>query len=104
MEAYKEKRGEFGVRELFLLGLGVMATLEEETKKKVDLFVKKGAEKEESSLRYLQDLKGREEAKNLEARIGRALKRMVDIADIATKEDIRRLEKRLSELMASVKG
>lgn len=102
MDAYKERKGGFGVKELFLLGLGIMATLEEETKKKIDLFVKKGAEKEEKGRQCIQDLKDREEAKNLEARIERALKRMVDIAGIATKEDVRRLEKKLSELITRV--
>jgi len=102
MDAYKEKEGGFGIKELFLLGLGLMATLEEETKKKMDLFVKKGAEKEEKGRQYIQDLRGKEEAKNLEVRIERALKRMVDIAGIATKEDVHRLEKKLSELMTKV--
>lgn len=102
MDAYKEKEEGFGVKELFLLGLGLMATLEEETKKNIDLFVKKGAEKEEKGRQYIQDLRGKEEAKNLEARIERALKRMVDIAGIATKEDVHLLEKKLSELMTKV--
>ncbi len=102
MDAYKEKEEGFGIKELFLLGLGLMATLEEETKKKMDLLVKKGAEKEEKGRQYIQDIKGKEEAKNLEARIERALKRMVDIAGLATKEDVRRMEKKIVELMTKV--
>ncbi len=102
MDAYKEKEEGFGIKELFLLGVGLMATLEEETKRKMDYLVKKGSEKEEKGRKYIQELKGKEEAKNVEARVERALKRMVDMAGIATKEDVRRLEKKLAESMAKV--
>ncbi len=97
MESNKGKEEGFGLKELFLLGLGFMATLEEETKKTVDQLVKKGAERQEKGRKYIRDLKEREESKRMEARLEEALKKVVEIAGLATKEDIHRLEKRITE-------
>ncbi|RLD96419.1 MAG: hypothetical protein DRI93_00990 [Aquificota bacterium] len=92
----------FGFREAFLLGLGLLATFEEETRKRVDQLVKKGAEKEEEGKSYLRDLKDREGVKSFEARLEKNLKRLAELAGLATKEDIRRLERRLADISAKL--
>ncbi len=98
MAGQKDREEGFGLREMFLLGLGLLASLEEETRKRVDHLVQKGAEKEAEGKEYLRELKDREGVKSLEARLERNLKRLVELAGLATREDIRRLERRLVEL------
>ncbi|GEM_PF-1672149 len=98
MAAQNSREEGLGLKDLFLLGLGLLATLEEETKKKVDQLVKKGAEKEAEGKGYLRDLKEKEGVKSFEARMEKNLKRLVELAGLATREDVRRLERRLAEL------
>ncbi len=76
--------------------------MEEETKKKVDYLVQKGAEKEAEGKEYLKDLKAKEGLRDFEARLEKNLKKLVELAGLATKEDIRRLERRMSELMSKL--
>ena len=102
MTTQGDRKKGFGFREAFLLGLGLLATFEEETRKRVDQLVKKGAEKEEERKSYLRDLKDKEGVKNFEARLEKNLKRLAELAGLATKEDIRRLERRLADISAKL--
>ncbi len=102
MTTQRDREEGFGLREAFLLGLGLLATLEEETRKKVDQLVKKGAEKEGKGKDYLNELKEREGVRSFEAKLERNLKRLVELAGLATKEDIRRLERRLADMFAKL--
>ncbi len=96
-----EKEG-FGLREMFLLGLGLLATLEEETRKRVDYLVQKGTEKEAEGREYLRDLKSKEGLKEFEARLEKNLRKLAGLAGLATREDIHRLERRLAEIYAKL--
>ena len=100
MAPREEEREGFGLKEVFLLGLGLLATLEEETKKRVDYLVRKGTEKEAEGKEYLKDLKAREGLKEFEARLEKNLRRLAEMAGLATRDDIRRLERRLADIAA----
>jgi polyhydroxyalkanoate synthesis regulator phasin len=82
------------------LGLGLAVTSKEQVEKMVNELVKKG----ELSLEESKDIMDRwiqqkEERKaELQRIVGEQLKQMVDKLDLATKDDINRLEQRIQNL------
>ncbi|PKM42663.1 MAG: polyhydroxyalkanoate synthesis regulator [Firmicutes bacterium HGW-Firmicutes-8] len=90
---------EFIKRSLFL-GIGLVAASREQVEKIVDDMVKKGEISSTESKELLNDLisKGEDEQKRLSNMVKDQIREVLDDLNIATKEDINKLEKRLETL------
>lgn len=90
---------EFIKRGLFL-GIGLVAASREQVEKIVDDMVKKGEISSAESKELVNDLisKGEEEQNRLSKIVKGQIREVIDDLNIATKEDIKKLEKRLETL------
>ncbi|AEH48027.1 phasin family protein [Parageobacillus thermoglucosidasius] len=91
------------IKKWLMFGLGLAVTGKEQVEKFVDELVKKG----ELSLEEAKDImdqwiQQKEERKaELQSMVREQLKQMTDKLDLATKEDIRKLEQRIENLEKS---
>lgn len=82
------------------LGLGLAITSKEQTEKIVDELVKKGDLSREESKEFVDELhqKGEEAQKELDQKIASKTKDLLGELNLASKEDIQRLEQRTKQL------
>ena len=82
------------------LGLGLAVTTKEQVEKLVEEMVKKGELGREESAAYVGEMvrRGEEVKKELERIINQKVKEKLEEFQLATKEDIRRLEQRLNQI------
>src|SRR5699024_5833321 len=82
------------------LGLGLAVTTKEQVKKDVDELVEKGEMTRESSTSLVNHIveEGQQVEKDIDEKIQKKVKEVLDEFDIATRDDIRRIEQRLNEL------
>jgi len=82
------------------LGLGLAVTTKEQVEKVVDELVEKGEMTRESSTSFVNKIveEGQQVEKDIDEKIQKKVKEVLDDFDIATKDDIRRIEQRLNEL------
>ncbi|MFC9655379.1 phasin family protein [Bacillus subtilis] len=88
------------IRKGMALGLGLVVTSKEQAEKMVDEWVKKGELSREESKEFVDQLlqKGEETQKELDQMISKKIKELLGELNLATKDDIRRLEQRLDQL------
>jgi polyhydroxyalkanoate synthesis regulator phasin len=88
------------LRKGFALGLGLAIVGKEQIEKWVDELVKKGELSQHESSAFTQELiqKGEEAQQKLDERIQQKLKNLLTELNLATKDDIKRLEERIEEL------
>jgi len=88
------------LRKLFLSGLGLFALTQEKIEELVEEMAKKGAiawsEKEDLLGELIK--RGKEQKVEVERRIGEKVEEMLSRVNIASKDDIERLEKKIDEL------
>lgn len=84
----------------FLVGLGIFSVTRERVQKKIDELVRKGKETSDEAGDLVQKLiqKGRAEKEALHSTASRSKGTVLDQLNLATKEDIARLEQKLEEL------
>ncbi|RFU60132.1 phasin family protein [Bacillus sp. V59.32b] len=84
----------------FALGLGAVITSKEQAEKLVDELVKKGEISRGESKEFVNELiqKGEETQNQIDEMIQKRQKELLDRLNLATKEDIQRLEQRISAL------
>jgi polyhydroxyalkanoate synthesis regulator phasin len=82
------------------LGLGLAITSKEQAEKFVEELVKKGEMTQEESKGFVNELiqKGEEMQKELDEMINKRLNQLLGQLNVATKEEIQRLEQRINEL------
>ncbi|SHF72735.1 phasin family protein [Ornithinibacillus halophilus] len=82
------------------LGLGLAVTTKEQAEKVVDELVEKGEISKQESKEFFQELleKGKETQKQLDDKISSKLHQLLDELDLATKEEVDKLKKRIEEL------
>ncbi len=88
------------LKELVDLGVGLLIMTQEQAEKAVYRLVQKGKLGEKESKVFMRALikKGRAESKHLKREVSRIAKDAVNGLNLATKEDVRRLEKEISRL------
>jgi polyhydroxyalkanoate synthesis regulator phasin len=88
------------LRKGFALGLGLAIVGKEQIEKFVDELVKKGELSQHESREFAHELmkKGEEAQQKLDERIQLKLKQLLSELNIATKDDIKRLEQRIEQL------
>ena len=81
-------------------GLGLAMTSKEQIEQAVNELVKKGELSKEESRNMIQQLvqRGEEEKNELKRLLREQLKSMLEELDVATKDEIRRLEQRIQQL------
>jgi len=88
------------LRKLFLSGLGLFAFTQEKIEELVEEMAKKGeiawSEKEDLLGELIK--RGKEQKVEVERRIGEKVEEMLSRVNIASKDDIERLEKKIDEL------
>ncbi|TDF94432.1 phasin family protein [Paenibacillus piri] len=82
------------------LGLGLAVASKEQAEKMVDELVKKGELSREESRQFVDELlqKGEKAQIELERMISQKTKELLDGLNLATKEDIQRLEQRIEQI------
>lgn len=93
-------------RKSILAGIGLITEGSEKMKELVDDLVKKGEVSRKDGEKLLEDLlkRGEEARKGLSKRLSKGAENILDKADIATKEDIEKLNKRIAALEKKLKG
>ncbi|MEA1965282.1 MAG: phasin family protein [Candidatus Aerophobetes bacterium] len=88
------------LRDVFLVGLGVLSLTREKAEEIVEELTRlRGVtEKEKRTLLERLIKKGEEQKKEIDERIGERVEKVVSRLKVATKEDIERLEKKIEEL------
>ncbi|MDY7223240.1 phasin family protein, partial [Halalkalibacterium halodurans] len=88
------------VRKGVALGFGLAAASKEQAEKIIDELVKKGELSQQESKDFLSELlrRGEESKKELDEKIQSKLKEMLSGLNVATKEEVQALEKRLAQL------
>ncbi|PQD94081.1 polyhydroxyalkanoate synthesis regulator [Pradoshia eiseniae] len=88
------------VNKAFSFGLGAAIVSKEQIEKYVDEMVKRGEVSEQESKDMVNDLmvRGEERQKEFEQQVNMKVKLRLQEMDIATKEDIERLEQRIAAL------
>lgn len=84
----------------YLMGLGAVTLTREKAEQIVDDLIKKGEVARENRPQFIQDLmkKAEEHEKELTAKIEKEVNKAISRLNIATKEDIERLEKKIEQL------
>src|SRR5699024_6388000 len=79
------------------LGLGLAVTTKEQVEKVVDELVEKGELTKQESKQYVDELvaKGEETKQDIDERINQKLKQSLSELDLATKEEVNELKKRV---------
>lgn len=82
------------------LGLGLAVTSKEQAEKLIDELVKKGELTRQESSEFMDDLlkKGKESQKDIDEKIQKRFNQLFDDLHVATKEDVKALEKRVNQL------
>ncbi|MGR6008392.1 phasin family protein [Bacillus cereus group sp. BfR-BA-01453] len=82
------------------LGLGMIVTTQEQAKKIADELVKRGELSQEESKEFVKEMyeKGKETKLELEQLINTKTKEVLGELNLATKEDIQRLEQRIANI------
>jgi polyhydroxyalkanoate synthesis regulator phasin len=91
----------------FLLsGLGVLVLTEEKIEKLIEELTKKGEITQGESKELLTEIieKGEEKKKEIEGKIREKVENMLSQMNVATKDDIQKLEKRIETLEKKRKG
>ena len=91
----------------FLLsGLGVLVLTQEKIEQLLEELTKKGGITEKESKKLLTEIieKGEEKKKEIEGKIREKVEIMLSQMNVATKDDIRKLEKRVEALERKRKG
>jgi polyhydroxyalkanoate synthesis regulator phasin len=88
------------VKKGLAFGLGLAVTSKEQVEKLVNEWVKKGELSKDESKEMISQLiqRGEEEKNELKRMIREQFKQMMDQLDVATKEDLNRLEQRILNL------
>jgi len=90
------------VKEVMDLGLGIMVLTREKTEKIVDELVKRGKLKKNEGKGLVEELikRGRAEQKDFEKRLSKIISQAYSKLDIATKDDVKKLEKEIKKIKA----
>lgn len=82
------------------LGLGLAVTTKEQVEKVVDELVEKGELSKQESKQFVDELlkKGQETKKDIDEKINQKLKQSLNELDLATKEEVDELKKRVEQL------
>ncbi|SES91626.1 Polyhydroxyalkanoate synthesis regulator phasin [Salinibacillus kushneri] len=82
------------------LGIGLALTSKEQAQKVLDELVKKGELSQQESKEFYNEIweRGQETQQELEGKIQQKLNKVLNDLNVATKEDISELEKRLEQL------
>ncbi len=88
------------LRKLALLGIGIAALTREKAEQLADELVQKGEISEDESKEFIKDLMKRSEQQRgeLEKKIEAEVKKAAGRLNLATKEDMKRLEKKIAAL------
>lgn len=88
------------LKELIDLGLGIAALTQEKAEKIVKELVKKGKIGEQESKAFIRQLvkKGEQESKHLKAEVVKIAREVVNTLNLATKDEVRRLEREIAAL------
>ncbi|UNC92393.1 phasin family protein [Candidatus Contubernalis alkaliaceticus] len=83
-----------------LFGLGAISLTKEKAEEMVDMMVKKGEVNKDEAQKVVNDFveKGKKEREVLQETIKNELNQILNQAELATKEDIGRLENKIDEL------
>ena len=93
------------LRKLGLIGIGVLAITEEKIKQTVDELIEKGEMNREEGKSLVQELltEKKKQMQELGDRISADVQNAVDRSKIATKDDVARLEEKITGLEKAVK-
>jgi len=93
------------LRKLGLIGIGVLAITEEKIKQTVDELIEKGEMNREEGKSLVQELltEKKKQMQELGDRISEDVQNAVDRSKIATKDDVARLEEKITGLETAVK-
>jgi len=93
------------LRKLGLIGIGVLAITEEKIRQTVDELIEKGEMNREEGKSLVQELltEKKKQMQELGDRISEDVQNAVDRSKIATKDDVARLEEKITGLETAVK-
>ncbi len=93
------------LRKLGLIGIGVLAITEEKIRQTVDELIEKGEMNREEGKSLVQELltEKKKQMQELGDRISEDVQNAVDRSKLATKDDVARLEEKISGLEKAVK-
>ncbi len=93
------------IRKIGLLGIGIVALTREKAEELANDLVKKGELTQDEGKALVKDLlkKSEEQGKELTKRIDREVKKTLKGINVASREDVRRLEKRIDKLEKALK-
>jgi polyhydroxyalkanoate synthesis regulator phasin len=93
------------LRRLFLTGIGALTLTKEKVEEIVEMLVKKGEITAEEGRQFVRDVLKRVEEgrKVLEEKIEMGVKKMIEKADLVTKEELKDLSKRVTLLEEKIK-
>lgn len=93
------------INKAFTIGLGFAATSKEQVEKLVDELVKKGELTKEESSKYVDELmhKGDEVKESIDDTMEERTKQLFEKLNVATTEDLRKLEARITALEEALK-
>jgi polyhydroxyalkanoate synthesis regulator phasin len=88
---------------VFLAGLGAMTMTKEKAEQIFDEYVKKGEAQRENKSGFVKDLMGTAEKTRaeMEKMISEQVKKAIGAIQIASKDDITRLEQKLDQILAA---
>jgi len=92
------------IRKALLLGVGAVALTKEKMETIFDDLIKTAEKIEEKDLLSRIIEKGQETREELEERIAKKLGRVINKTELATKEDILKLEKKIEMLENTIEG
>jgi len=94
------------IRKIGLLGIGIAALTKEKADALVDELIKKGELSQEEGRALVEDLmkKSEENSRELKNRIDRDVSKALERLDVASKKDIKYLERKIDKLEKALKG
>jgi polyhydroxyalkanoate synthesis regulator phasin len=89
------------IDKLFLAGLGAVSMTKEQAEKIFDEYVSRGKAERESKEGFVKEImnKADKTRKDLEEIISKQISKTIEKLDLATKEDIKRLEEKLDKCL-----
>lgn len=87
---------------MMFAGIGAMSMTREKAEKIFDEYVNKGKEKRENQPKFVQEMLDQAEKtrSEFEEMIDKQIKKTIEKLDLATKEDIKRIENKLDTLLS----